>query len=126
VLAATNLVAAVLAVTAIRFYGTEHWLFTILVVDVLVVFVLVQLALWPRVVHERERPLRQLAGDALSDFLRRPLGTIGFALALLVVNVLSVAAGVLPFLTLTIAYSFLATAHFALPRSELREPLPDA
>jgi hypothetical protein len=123
ILGAVDLAAVVLGVIAIRFYGTEHWLFTILVVDVLVVFALVQLVLWPRVVHEREQPLRQLAGDALSDFLRRPLGTIGFALALLVVNVLGVAAGVLPFLTLTIAYSFLAMAHFALPRGELREPL---
>jgi hypothetical protein len=125
VLAAVNLVAALIAVTALRFYGTEHWLFTILVVDVLVVFLLVQLVLWPHVVHERERPLRGLAGDALADFLRRPMATIGFALALVVVNGLGFAAGVLPFLTLTIAYSCVATAHFALPRSELREPLPD-
>jgi hypothetical protein len=126
VLAAVDLVAAFLSLVAIRFYGTEHWLFTILVVDVLVVFVLVQLVLWPRVVYERERPLGQQVGQALSDFLTRPLATIGFALALLVVNVLGAAAGVLPFLTLTIAYSFLATAHFALPRSELREPVPAA
>jgi hypothetical protein len=124
VLAAVNLAAAVLAVVALRFYGTERWLFTIFVVDVLVVFALVQLVLWPRVVHERDRPLGQLAGQALSDFLRRPLATIGFALALVVVNVLGLAAGVLPFLTLTIAYSFLAAAHFALPRSPLRDPLP--
>jgi hypothetical protein len=124
VLAAVDLAAVVLGVIALRFYGTEHWLFTILVVDVLVVFALVQLVLWPRVVFERERPLGQLVGEALADFLGRPLATIGFALALLVVNLLGVVAGVLPLLTLTIAYSFVATAHFALPRSELREPLP--
>jgi hypothetical protein len=123
VLAAVNLAAAVLAVVALRFYGTERWLLTIFVIDVLVVFALVQLVLWPRVVHERDRPLGKLAGQALSDFLRRPLATIGFALALVVVNVLGLAAGVLPFLTLTIAYSFLAAAHFALPRSPLRDPL---
>jgi hypothetical protein len=125
VLAAADLAAGVVAVVALRFYGSERWLLTILVVDVLVVFALVQLVLWPRVVWDRERPLGQLVGDALADFLGRPLATIGFALALLVVNVLGVVAGVLPFLTLTIAYSFLATAHFALPRSELREPLPE-
>jgi hypothetical protein len=122
VLAAVNFAAAVMAVVALRFYGTEQWLLTIFVIDVLVVFVLVQLFLWPRVVHERNRPLGQLAGDALSDFLRRPVATIGFALALFVVNALGIAAGVLPFLTLTIAYSFLAAAHFALPRSPLRDP----
>jgi len=125
VLAVVNLAAALLALIALRFYGTERWLFTIFVVDVLVVFVLVQLVLWPRVVHDRERPLGQLAGDALSDFLRRPLATIGFALELAVVNALGLAAGALPFLTLTIAYSFLAAAHFALPRSPLRDPLAE-
>lgn len=124
-LAVVNLAAALLALIALRFYGTERWLFTVFVVDVLVVFVLVQLILWPRVVHDRERPLGQLVGDALSDFLRRPLATIGFALALAVVNTLGVAAGVLPFLMLTIAYSFLAAAHFALPRSPLRDPLAE-
>lgn len=122
VLAAANLVMALLALVALRFYGTERWLFTIFVVDVIVVFVLVQLFLWPRVVHERERPLGHVARDALADFLSRPLAAIGFALSLLVVNALGIAAGVLPFLTLTVAYSFLAAAHFALPRSELREP----
>ncbi len=125
VLAAVNLAAAVLAAVALRFYGAEQWLFTIFVADVLFVFVLVQLVLWPRVVHERDQPLTQLAGQALSDFLRRPLATIGFALALVVVNVLGLAAGVLPFLTLTVAYSFLAAAHFALPRSPLRDPLAE-
>jgi hypothetical protein len=58
--------------------------------------------------------------DALSDFLARPLTAFGFALALVVVNALGIAAGVMPFLTLTIAYSFLAAAHFALPRSQVR------
>jgi hypothetical protein len=122
VLGFVNFVAALLAVVAVDFYGTKQWLFTILVVDVLVVFVLVQVFLWPRVVHERERRLRDLAASALSDFLTRPLATIGFGLALLVVNALGFVAGILPFLTLTVAYSFVAAAHFALPRSELREP----
>ena len=125
VLAAANLVFSALAVIAIRFYGTEQWLFTIFVVDVFVVFALVQVFLWPRLVHERERPLGRLAVEALADFLRRPLPTIGLALALLLVNALGLAAGVLPLLTLTIGYSFVAMAHFALPRSELRQPYVD-
>ena len=126
VLGAVNLVAAVAGFVALRFYGADQWIFTILVADVLAVFVLVQFLLWPRVVFERERPLRDVTAAALSDFLSRPLSTIGLAVGLLVVNVLGIAAGVLPFLTLTIAYSFLAAAHFALPRSELRQPLPEA
>jgi len=32
------------------------------------------------------------------------------------------AAAVMPFLTLTIAYSFVAVAHFALPRPTTEEP----
>jgi hypothetical protein len=121
-LAAVNLAAALVAAVALSFYGSERWLFTILVVDVLVVFVLVQLVLWPRIVHERGRRLRQLTGEALTDFLQRPLATIWFGLALLLVNVLGLAAGVLPLLTLTLAYSAVAVAHFALPRSDVRAP----
>jgi hypothetical protein len=40
---------------------------------------------------------------------------------LLLVNVAGVAAAILPFLTLTIAYSFLVSAHFALPKNPARE-----
>jgi hypothetical protein len=126
VLAAVNLTAAVLGVVALAFYGTERWLFTIFVVDALVVFALVQLVLWPRAIYERDRGLWQLSGAALSDFLRRPMATLGLAVGLLLVNLLGLALGVLPLLTLTVAYSALAVAHFALPRSELREPLPRA
>jgi hypothetical protein len=39
---------------------------------------------------------------------------VGLAVALLVVNAVGLAAALLPFLTLTIAFSFLALAHFAL------------
>ena len=39
----------------------------------------------------------------------------------MLVNLAGVAAALIPFLTLTIAYSFLAAAHFALPR----EPVPE-
>jgi hypothetical protein len=111
-----------LGFVAMQFYGTERWLFAVFVADVLALFVVLQLLLWPRAVHERDRPLRRVAGDALADFLSRPVATLGFALAVLVVNVVGLAAGVMPFLPLTVAYSFLAAAHFALPRSPLRDP----
>jgi hypothetical protein len=125
ILTATILIVVWLGVIAIRFYGTEHWIFTVLVIDVLAVFVVVQLLAWPRAVHERERPLRTVFGDALTDFLRRPVRALGLFVVLLLVNLLGLVAGVMPLLTLTIAYSFLAAAHFALPRSPLREPLTD-
>jgi hypothetical protein len=125
-LASVILLVAWLAVVALRFYGGGQWLLTIFVVDVLVLFGVVQLLVWPRAVYAREQPLQRVFGDALSDFLRRPLSTIAFAAVLVIVNALGFAAAVMPFLTLTIAYSALAAAHFALPRSPLREPLPDA
>jgi hypothetical protein len=119
-LAAVVLLVAWLGAIALRFYGSEQWLFSVLVGDVLAVFAVVQLLAWPRAVHDRRRPLHRVFGDALGDFLSRPVTTFAFALALLVVNVLGIAAAVMPFLTLTIAYSFLASAHFALPRGPLR------
>jgi hypothetical protein len=126
VLASATLLVFWLAAVALRFYGSDQWVFAILVVEVLVLFAVLQLLVWPRVVYEHERPLQKVFGDALSDFLRRPLSTLAFAAALAGVNVLGIAAAVMPFLTLTIAFSFLAAAHFALPRSPLREPLPES
>jgi hypothetical protein len=79
-----------------------------------------QIFVWPRAIFQRDRALYRVHADALSDFLSRPLTAFGFALVLAVVNVLGIAAAVLPFLTLTIAYSFLAATHFALPRNEVR------
>jgi hypothetical protein len=108
------LFAAWSGLIAVRFYGSEQWLLTVLVGDALVVFAAVQLLAWPRAVEQPDRPLRHVVTDALSDFLSRPVSTLGFALALVIVNVLGIAAGVMPFLTLTVAYSFLAAAHFAL------------
>jgi hypothetical protein len=124
-LAATILVVVWLGIIAIRFYGTEHWIFTVLVVDVLAVFVVVQLLAWPRAVHERGKPLRTVFADALTDFLSRPMRALGLFVVLLIVNLLGLAAGVMPLLTMTIGYSFLAAAHFALPRSPLREPFTE-
>ena len=121
VLATMVLLVIWLGVIAFRFYGRDQWLFSVFAGDVLAVFAVVQLLAWPRAVHEPDRPLKKIFGDALSDFLGRPLRAFAFALALLFVNSLGFVAAVMPFLTLTIAYSFLAAAHFALPRGPLRE-----
>ena len=80
-----------------------------------------QLALWPLVVFESDRPLRAVARDAALVLGRRPLGFLGLAITLLLVNIIGVAAAIMPFLTLTIAYSFLVSAHFALPKNPARE-----
>jgi hypothetical protein len=121
-LAAVIVLVVWLGVIAFRFYGAEQWLFSVLVGDVLAVFAVVQLLAWPRAVRYPDRPLRRVFGDALADFLTRPIATFAFALFLLIVNVLGIAAAVMPFLTLTIAYSCVAAAHFALPRNPVRDP----
>ena len=114
---------AIMAV-AVPFYsraGTWAWPLAALSVYVLLVFALFQLALWPLAVFEDARPFRAVVRDAALVVCRRPWGFAGLALALLLVNIIGVAAAILPFPTLTIAYSFLVSAHFALPQNPARE-----
>lgn len=103
---------------ALVFYarsGTLAIPLAILVFYLLLLFGVFQLALWPLAVLERERPLLRVLGDAALAVLRRPKAWTALALALVAVNLVGIAAAALPFLTLTIAYSFLAAAHFVLP-----------
>jgi hypothetical protein len=116
--------AAILGAIAVPFYsraGAWAWPLAALSVYVLLAFALFQLALWPLAVFEDARPLRAVVRDAAFVVARRPWGFAGLALALLLVNAIGVAAAILPFLTLTIAYSFLVSAHFALPKNPARE-----
>ena len=116
--------AAILGAVAVPFYsraGTWAWPLAALSVYVLLVFALFQLALWPLAVFEDARPFRTVVRDAALVVCRRPWGFAGLALAVLLVNIIGVAAAILPFLTLTIAYSFLVSAHFALPQNPARE-----
>ena len=116
--------AAILGAIAVPFYsraGTWAWPLAALSVYVLLAFALFQLALLPLAVFEDARPFRAVMRDAAFVVGRRPWGFAGLALALLLVNAIGVAAAILPFLTLTIAYSFLVSAHFALPQNPARE-----
>lgn len=113
--------AGLVAVTAYGRGSLLTWPLALLAAYVLALFGVYQLLLWPLAVFERARPLRPVARDALVALLRRPAQAVLLFVALLVVNLAGVAAALLPFLTLTVAYSFLAAAHFALPRSPLRE-----
>jgi hypothetical protein len=117
-------VAAVLGATAVPFYsraGTWAWPLAALTVYLLLVFAFFQLALWPLAVYEDRRPFRHVVGDAARVVARRPFGFVALACALLLVNAAGLAAAILPFLSLTIAYSFLVSAHFALPKNPARE-----
>jgi hypothetical protein len=85
----------------------------------LTVFQLVLLAL---AVGEPTRPLRAVAVDSGRTVVARPVQAVLLGLALGLVNLAGIAAAFAPFLTLTIAYTFLAAAHFALPPiSEARD-----
>jgi hypothetical protein len=124
VLGGALLLVGVLGAVVIPFYahsGTWAWPFAALSLYLLLLFAVFQLALWPLVVFEPGKPLRDVTRDAALTLVRRPLGFLGLGLALLLVNVIGVAAAILPFLTLTIAYSFLVSAHFALPKNPARE-----
>ncbi len=111
-------------VVVVPFYahaGTWAWPFAALSVYLLLLYGLFQLVLWPMAVFEVQQPMGAVVRDAGHAFLRRPFGFLGLGLALLVVNAVGVAAAIIPFLTLTIAYSFLVAAHFALPKNPARE-----
>jgi hypothetical protein len=104
-----------LGVYAIAFYGNRgSLLLAVLAVYLLLALLVFQLVLWPLAVFDR-RPLRLVLEEALRTLLSRPLQALVLTLALAVVNVVGVALAVVPFLTLTVAYSFLAAARFALP-----------
>jgi hypothetical protein len=115
-IAATALV--VLAAIAVRFYTRTSfgWPFAFLTVYLVVLLGIYAVVLATYAVARPERPLRLAAREAAALGARRPGATLLLGLALLLVNVVGIAAAVMPFLTLTVAYSFVAVAHFALEK----------
>jgi hypothetical protein len=112
-----------LAVLAVSFYarlGPVAWPLAVIAVYVLGLFALWQVHVWPLAVAERTRALRDVLREAALALARRPRATLGFAIAVLLVDAVS-AIGILPVLTLAAAYSFLAVAHFALPAPPVEE-----
>lgn len=104
-----------LGLLAVHVYGgTPLWPLAFLTIYVLVVLGIYQLVLWTYAIAAPEAPLADCARDAAWFVARRPGATLGFGLLVVAVNVVGIAAGVMPFLTLTIAFSFLAAAHFVL------------
>ena len=124
VLGTAVLLAVTLSTFALQFYagsGPFAWPLAVLVLYLFGGFALYQLVLWPLAVRDPDRPLRDALREAGVALLRRPVATTGLGVALLVVNLLGLVAGVLPFLTLTIAYSALAAARFVLRPSDEEE-----
>lgn len=105
-----------LGIQAISFYsGHGVVLLAVLGVYLLVAFVAFQLVLWPVAVFETDEPARRVVVDAARTLFARPAQALVLTGALLLVNAIGLAAAVLPFLTITVAYSALAVARFALP-----------
>jgi hypothetical protein len=118
VLAAADAAVVVATVVALRFYGGAGvlaWPLAVLVLYIGGIFGVYQLLLWPLAIRDHARPLRAVLSEAATALVRRPVAATGLALALVLVNLVGLAAAVLPFLTMTIAYSALAAARFALP-----------
>ena len=79
-----------------------------------------QLVLWTLAIAERRAATRARSRARRSwSSAQRPGAMLLLGLALLLVNAVGIAAAVMPFLTLTVAYTFLAAAHFLL------EPIPE-
>jgi hypothetical protein len=114
-------------VFAFRFYGdagTLAWPLAVLVLYLGAIFLLYQLVLWPLALRDCESPLREVASEAGLVLIRRPAAVSGLGLALLAVNVAGILLAILPLLTMTIAYSTLAAARFALPPTPSEEAEP--
>lgn len=117
-LAALVGVVVLAGIVAVRTYGSSGALalpLAFVAAYLLALFLVFQLLLWPLAVAERDRSLRDVLADAGVALLRRPRPAVGLAFVLLVINALGAAAAVLPLLTMTVAYSFVAAARFALP-----------
>jgi hypothetical protein len=117
-LGAAGTALVVLAALAVRFYtrASFGWPLAFLTFYAVVLLGIYAAVLATFAIAEPERPLRLAAREAAALGARRPGATLLLGLALLLVNLVGVAAAVMPFLTLTVAYSFVAVAHFALPK----------
>ncbi|HEY2072011.1 MAG TPA: hypothetical protein VGG88_00405 [Gaiellaceae bacterium] len=120
-LGAAGTALVVLAAVAVRFYTRSSfgWPLAFLTIYLVVLLGIYAVVLATYAIASPERPLRHAAGEAAALGARRPGATLLLGLALLLVNLAGVAAAVMPFLTLTVAYSFVAVAHFALPKETL-------
>ena len=117
-LGALGAAAVILVATAAPFWsghGALAWPLAVLAIYVACMFAVWQIHLWPLAVARQRTSLRDVLRQAGLEFARRPFASCALALALLLVNAVG-AIGILPVLSITIAYSALAAAHFALPR----------
>jgi hypothetical protein len=113
-------VGLMVGVVAVTFYVSEPhrvWPLAVGAIYLIGFFCLLVLVAWPLLIAD----LRLGVGGALRaagvELLRRPWRALGLGTALLLVNLLG-AVTVVPLLTLTVAYTFLAAAFAVLPELE--------
>jgi hypothetical protein len=121
-LGAAGVALGVLAVLAFHFYtrSSAGWPLAFLTLYVVLLLGIYAAVLTTVAVAEPDEPLRVVARKAATVGAQRPGATLLLGLALLLVNLAGVVAAVMPFLTITVAYSFVAVAHFVVP-AEARE-----
>jgi len=119
-LASLGAAVAALGVVGIRFYSTTTslWPLAFVALYVLVLLAIFQLVLWTVAIAAPDLSLSGVARESAALALARPGQSLVLGLALLLVNVAGIAAAVMPFLTLTIAYTFLVTAHVLVTPEE--------
>jgi hypothetical protein len=107
-------------VVAVTFYVSEPhrvWPLAVGAVYLIGFFCLLVLVAWPLLIADRRLGVNGALRAAGLELLRRPLRGLGLGAALLLVNLLG-AVTVVPLLTLTVAYTFLAAAFAVLPDLE--------
>jgi len=116
-LGAGGVALGVLAVLAVHFYARSSvgWPFAFITLYLVVLLGIYAVVLATIAVAEPGEPLRVVSRHAATVWAQRPGATFLLGLALLLVNLAGVAAAVMPFLTITVAYSFVAVAHFVVP-----------
>jgi hypothetical protein len=121
-LGAAGLALGVVAALAVHFYtrSSVGWPFAFLTLYLVVLLGVYAAVLTTVAVADPQLRWPAAARSAATLVAQRPGATLLLGLALLLVNLAGVAAAVMPFLTITVAYSFVAVAHFVLP-AEARE-----
>jgi hypothetical protein len=122
VLGVAGVAVGLLAAVAVHFYtrSSVGWPFAFVTLYLVVLLGIYATVLMTVAVATPELPLRLAARTAAGLGAQRPGTTLMLGLALLLINLAGVAAAVMPFLTITVAYSFVAVAHFVVP-AEARE-----
>ena len=117
-LGAAGLALVLVTAIAVHVYARSAfaWPLAFLSVYLVVLFGLYGAVVATVAVAEPQLSLRTAARAAAALAVGRPGALLRLGLVLLLVNLVGVAAGVMPFLTLTVAYSFVAVAHFVVPR----------